>query len=70
MFEDALPPVLERRPIALRGFDGAGMLMDAALAMPGDVARQKGVLFEREEIAYIHAHNAAYGCFAAAVQRA
>jgi hypothetical protein len=70
VYKDALPPVFEGRPIALRAFDAAGMLRGAALALHGDADAQIRALFERPEIAYLHAHNAAYGCFAAKVERA
>ncbi len=68
-YHNALPPVFEGRPIALRGFDGAGMLKGALLALPGQVDEQIRALFESDEIAYIHAHNAAHGCYAALVER-
>jgi hypothetical protein len=69
-FVDETPPVFEGRPIALRGFDAGGMLRNAALALPGEADAKIRALFESEEIAYIHAHNAAHGCFAAKVERA
>ncbi|TGX55159.1 DUF1203 domain-containing protein [Sphingomonas gei] len=65
---DSLPPVLQGRPIALRGYDSAGMLRGAMLKI-GDVEAGIEELFARSEIAYIHAHNAAYGCFAARIER-
>lgn len=68
--EDAPPPVFDGRPIALRAFDARGMLRGAALALQGDVDAQIRTLFARPEIAYLHAHNAAHGCFAARVDRA
>jgi hypothetical protein len=68
--DDAPPPVFEGRPIALRAFDSAGMLRGAALALAGEADARIRELFERPEIAYIHAHNAAHGCFAARVDRA
>lgn len=68
-FEDALPPVFANRPIALRGYDGEGMLRGATLALSGDAAARIAELFARPEIAYIHAHNAAHGCFAARIDR-
>ena len=34
-YRDAVPPVFEGRPIALRAFDAAGMLQTARLAGPG-----------------------------------
>jgi len=45
------------------------MLRGASLALNGDADAQIRTLFDRPEIAYIHAHNAAYGCFAAKVER-
>jgi hypothetical protein len=68
-FENSLPPVMRHRPIALRAFDRTGRLHDAALAGPGEAETAILRLFERAEIAYIHAHNAAHGCFAARVDR-
>ncbi|HEV7232949.1 MAG TPA: DUF1203 domain-containing protein [Sphingorhabdus sp.] len=65
-----IPPVFEGRPIALRAFDDEGMLRNAALALPGEADAKIRDLFAANEIAYIHAHNAAHGCFAAKVERA
>jgi Protein of unknown function (DUF1203) len=66
---DRTPPVFEGRPIALRAFDADGMLRDAALALPGEVNDKIHALFTNPEIAYLHAHNAAHGCFSARVDR-
>lgn len=69
-YEDALPPVFGGRPLAFRAFDAGGMLRDAALAAPGEADGAIRKLFDNREIAYIDAHNAAHGCFAARVERA
>ena len=69
-FEDATPPVFEGRPLGLRAFDAEGILRNAALALPGEADARIRDLFADDEIAYIHAHNAAHGCFAARVERA
>jgi Protein of unknown function (DUF1203) len=66
---DETPPVFEGRPIALRAFDAGGMLRGASLALANDADARIRELFDRPEIAYIHAHNAAHGCFAARVER-
>jgi Protein of unknown function (DUF1203) len=66
---DETPPVFEGRPIALRAFDVEGMLRDAALALPGEADAKIRTLFDTDDIAYLHAHNAAHGCFAAKVER-
>jgi hypothetical protein len=68
-FEDEAPLYLDRRTLGLRGFDEAGMLRGALLAMPGESDARIRELFERPEVATIHAHNAAYGCFLARIER-
>jgi len=68
-FIDELPPVFANRPLAFRAFDAAGMLRNAALSAPGDADAAIRNLFEEAQIAYIDAHNAAHGCFAARVER-
>jgi hypothetical protein len=68
-YVDALPPVFEGRPLGLRGFDAKGMLRGAMLALPGQADARIREMFENDEIAYIDAHNAAHGCFAARVER-
>jgi hypothetical protein len=64
-----VPDYLGRRTLGLRGFDAAGMLGGAVLAMPGEADARIRELFGRPEIASIHAHNAAHGCFLARVER-
>ena len=69
-FDDVTPPVFEGRPLGLRAFDADGMLRNAALAVPGEADARIRDLFAHDAIAYIHAHNAAHGCFVARVERA
>lgn len=68
-YVDELPPVFANRPLAFRAFDAAGMLRNAKLAAPGEADAAIRDLFEEPNIAYIDAHNAAHGCFAARVER-
>ncbi|HEX6374900.1 MAG TPA: DUF1203 domain-containing protein [Allosphingosinicella sp.] len=68
-FLDETPPVFDGRALGLRGFDADGMLRGALLALPGEADAKIRALFERPEIAAIHAHNAAAGCFAARIVR-
>ena len=68
-YRDALPPVFEGRPLALRAFDEHGMLQTARLAGPGEADGAIRDLFADATISYIDAHNAAHGCFAARVER-
>lgn len=66
---DCIPAVFGGRAIALRGFDKNGMLRDARLALPGEADCNIRGLFGNTNIAYIHAHNAAHGCFSARIDR-
>jgi hypothetical protein len=68
-YRDELPPVFAGRPIALRAFDADGMLQTARLAGPGEADGAIRELFADAGIAYIDAHNAAHGCFAARIER-
>ena len=68
-YEDEAPDYLERRTLGLRGFGADGMLKSALLAMPGEADAKIRELLGQEEIAEIHAHNAAFGCFLARIVR-
>ncbi len=68
-YEDALPPMLDGRNISLRAFAGDGMMVQAALASAGEGDSAVRTLFERPEIAEIHAHTQALGCFLARIER-
>jgi hypothetical protein len=68
-YVDATPPVFDGRPIVFRAFDAKGMLQTAALALPGQADEKIRMLFDDPAIAYIHAHNAAHGCFSARIDR-
>ena len=69
-YRDETPPVFEGRPLGLRGFGADGNLKNALLALPGEADAKIRELLADPAIAYIDAHNAAHGCFAARVQRA
>jgi hypothetical protein len=63
------PPVFAGRILSLRAFTAAGDMVRAQLAGDGEADRAIRVLLEDGEVAYIDAHNAAAGCFAARVER-
>lgn len=70
-FINEIPPVMERRPIALRIFNAEGMLIGADLGCNGAETKAKiEAIFADPEASYIHAHNAMHGCFAAEIRRA
>lgn len=57
------------RPIALRVFNSDGMLVGADMGVNGDVKVKIEQALARPDVAYIHAHNAMHGCFAAEIRR-
>ena len=69
VYEDDCPPCFESRTLSLRGFDGEGALAEARLAGPGEADAAIRSLLADPRIAYINAHNAAAGCFAARIER-
>ena len=64
-----VPDVMRRRLLALRAFDAQGMMIDADVTD----GREAEALIERlladERAAYLHAHYAKRGCFAARIER-
>jgi len=65
-----VPDVMRRRMLSMRAFDEAGTMLDADLAD----GREAESLIERlranPQAAYVHAHYAKRGCFAARIERA
>lgn len=70
VYEDEIPPALERRILSLRAFDRGGMMVDARLAQPGEADMAVRELLENAAVDHIDAHNAMRGCFAARIERA
>lgn len=70
VYEDEIPPALDRRTLSLRAFDRNGMMVDAALVQPGEADPVVRRLLADERVDHLDAHNAIRGCFAARVDRA
>ena len=67
---DTVPPALRRRVLSLRAFDAAHHLVDAELASGADIEAKIAALLAQESVAYLHAHYAKPGCYAARIERA
>lgn len=65
-----LPPVFNGRPLAVRAFSEAGMLLEADMGMGPDVKPVIERLLGNPDVAYLHVHNAMHGCYSARVDRA
>jgi len=67
---DEVPEQLRRRTLAVRGFDGKGMLTGFELTEGRDLEAAIDRQFAKQGAAYLHIHYAAAGCYAALVRRA
>ena len=64
-----VPDVLRRRLLSVRAFDAAGMMVDADVVHGGGLEPVIDAMFARDDVAYLHLHNAKPGCYAARVDR-
>lgn len=67
---NAIAPAMARRTLSLRGFDVRHMMIEAELIDGADAAGLIERFFANSSVAYIHAHYAKRGCFAATIERA
>jgi hypothetical protein len=67
---DSLPQALSLRPISLRAFDAQHEMVDADLADGAALEPLIERFLARPDVAYLHAHYAKRGCYAARIERA
>ena len=70
IFDGEIPPALDRRILSLRAFDRAGMMVDAALAQPGEADPVVRRMLANDAVDHVDAHTAIRGCFMARAERA
>ena len=67
---DTIPEQLRKRTLAVRGFDAAAMMTGWELVEGAQLETAIVKLFADPNTAYLHAHYAAPGCYAARIERA
>lgn len=67
---DAIPEAMRTRVLSLRAFDAAHLMADAELVDGRDAEAAIARLFAHPHVAYIQAHYATRGCYAARIDRA
>jgi hypothetical protein len=67
---DHLPEVLRQRLLSLRAFSADGSMVDADVIEGREAEQLIERLLGDERVAYIHAHYARPGCYAARIDRA
>jgi hypothetical protein len=65
-----VPEQLRQRPLSLRAYDKDGMMVGWDLIEGRDLEEAIGRLFADRRAAYLHAHYAKPGCYAARIERA
>jgi Protein of unknown function (DUF1203) len=61
--------VLTRSLMSVRAYDSQHFMTDAVVCAGSEVENAIQKMFGRDEVAYIHLHNANRGCFSCAVNR-
>jgi hypothetical protein len=67
---DEWPPYLASRVLSLRAYDSAGLIVDADVVDGRDGEALARRLLARPDTAFVHAHFARRGCFAAEIRPA
>jgi hypothetical protein len=65
-----IPQVMRSRCISLRAFDARDFMVDADLVQGADLETAIARLLADPRVAYLHAHYAQRGCYAARIDRA
>lgn len=64
-----IPPMLLARPLSIRAYDGEAMMVAAEVAAGDGVEAAIERLLERDDVDYLHLHNAGPGCYNCRVER-
>jgi hypothetical protein len=67
---DEVPPAMRVRLLSLRAFDAAHMMVDADVVHGSEAEPVIERLLAEPRTAYVHAHYAKAGCYAARIERA
>ena len=65
-----VPPSLRTRLLSVRGFDAAHMIAEADVTDGTALEALIERMFGNPDVAYLHAHYAKHGCYAARIDRA
>ncbi len=67
---DEVPSAFRGRVMSLRAFSDVGMMLDAEVAPGAELEPAVERLLAKPDVAYLHAHYAGMGCYAARIDRA
>ena len=69
IYRDELPPVMRDRLLSLRAYDGEALIVDAEVGEGDQVLGLIERFLSDPDVAYVDAHFARRGCFAARIER-
>jgi len=65
-----IPELVSIRTLSVRAYDKNSMMIDCAVVAGSEIKPHIEKLFADPDIAYLHLHNAAAGCYSCKVERA
>ena len=65
-----IPELVSIRTLSVRAYDNNSMMIDCAVVAGSEIKPHIEKLFADPDIAYLHLHNAAAGCYSCKVERA
>jgi hypothetical protein len=69
-FENHVPAQQRTRLLSVRAYDADGIMVDAEVAPGEDLKTLIARFFARDDVAFLHAHNARRGCYSCRIDRA
>jgi hypothetical protein len=69
-FVNEVPAQQRTRLLSVRAYDTAGIMVDAEVAEGTELETIIGRMFDRDDVAFLHAHNARRGCYSCRIDRA
>jgi hypothetical protein len=68
-FVNHVPAQQRTRLLSVRAYDADGIMVDAEVAPGEELEALIARFFTRDDVAFLHAHNARRGCYAARIDR-
>jgi hypothetical protein len=69
-FINHVPAQQRTRLLSVRAYDEAGIMVDADVVQGTILEAVIGRMFDRDDVAFLHAHNAKRGCYSCRIDRA
>ncbi|MGA3397951.1 MAG: DUF1203 domain-containing protein [Acetobacteraceae bacterium] len=69
-FVNHVPAQQRTRLLSVRAYDAAGIMLDAEVVEGTELEPLIARMFRRDDVAFLHAHNARRGCYSCRIDRA